>query len=263
MSVLAMLRQRVASAQPHHTITIIADPVFARNDERLPSSNQLSPIGAHTNQMGFVANGKPAYGKGNERALPRLFSTRWEADKIVSFVGKKDSIVALDFDANRDFITSSEFSDSRFLHLATHTLINDEHAELSGIALSNFDSEGRRQDGFLRTSEIYRLRLLASLVVLSSCQSALGKEVKGEGLVGLTHAFMYAGVPRVVASLWTVSDNPTAQLMAQFYLEMLKNGRTSPAAALRSAQLTMLKDKRWESPYFWGGFMLQGEWLPQ
>jgi CHAT domain-containing protein len=265
VSVLAVLRQRVARAQPRHTITIIADPVFARSDERLPFSNhkELSPVVAQTNGIGLAPNGKSVFGEDTERALPRLFSTRWEADRIASFVGKKDSIVALDFAANRNFVTSPEFADSRFLHLATHTVINEEHFELSGIALSNFDPEGHRQDGFLRTYEIYRLRLLASLVVLSSCQSALGKEVKGEGLVGLTHAFMYAGVPRVVASLWTVGDNPTAQLMAQFYREMLKNGQMSPAAALRSAQLSMLKDKRWESPYFWSGFVLQGEWLTQ
>jgi CHAT domain-containing protein len=249
VSVLAVLRQRVARSQPHHTISIVADPVFARSDERLASSN-LRPLVAHFEGV-------------SDRALPRLFSTRWEAGKIASFVGTKDSLVALDFAANRDFVTSPEFAESQFLHLATHTVINEEHLELSGIALSNFDSDGRRQDGFLRTYEIYRLRLLGKLVVLSSCQSALGNEVKGEGLVGLTHAFMYAGVPRVVASLWTVSDTPTAQLMAQFYREMLKNGQASPAAALRAAQLSMLKDKRWESPYFWSGFILQGEWLSQ
>ncbi|HZI87960.1 MAG TPA: CHAT domain-containing protein, partial [Pyrinomonadaceae bacterium] len=260
VSVLAILRQRVSHTQPRRTISIIADPVFARNDERLPSSNQLSPKGARTR---LAANGKPGVEQDNDRALPRLFNSRWEADRIASFVEKKESIVALDFAANRDFITSHEFAESRFLHFATHTVINDEHLELSGIALSNFDAEGRRKDGFFRTYEIYRLRLLASLVVLSSCKSALGKEIKGEGLVGLTHAFMYAGVPRVVASLWTVSDNPTAQLMAKFYHEMLMSGRMSPAAALRAAQLSMLRDKRWESPYFWSGFVLQGEWLSQ
>ena len=260
VSVLAVLRQRVARFQPSHTISIIADPVFAGNDERLPSTNSLSPVGSHTKQTRFVTNGKSASEQDSERALPRLFSTRWEANRIASFVEKRESIVALDFAATRDFIISPEFAHSRFLHLATHTVLNDEQLELSGIALSNFDSEGRRHDGFLHTYEIYRLRLLASLVVLSSCQSALGNEVKGEGLVGLTHAFMYAGVPRVVASLWTVRDNPTAQLMAQFYREMLKTGQMSPAAALRSAQLSMMKDKRWESPYFWSGFVLQGEW---
>lgn len=260
-SVLAVLRQRVPNAKPRHTITIIADPVFARNDERLSSTNQeLSSVVAHANATQFGAN-VDSISRGNgERALPRLFSTRWEADTIASFVKEKERIVALDFAANRDFVTSSEFAESRFLHLATHTVINEEHLELSGIALSNFDSKGRRQDGFLRSYEIYRLRLLADLVVLSSCQSGLGKEVKGEGLVGLTHAFMYAGVPRVVASLWTVSDNPTARLMAQFYREMLKKPQATPAAALRAAQLSMLKDKRWESPYFWSGFVLQGEW---
>lgn len=260
-SVLAVLRQRVPTAKPRHTISIIADPVFARNDERLSSNfEELNPVVAHTNQTRVIPNRNSTSGVSRELSLPRLFSTRWEADRIASFVEGKESILALDFAANRDFVTSSKFAESRFLHLATHTVINEEHLELSGIALSNFDSEGRRQDGFLRTYEIYRLRLLADLVVLSSCESGLGNEVKGEGLVGLTHAFMYAGVSRVVASLWPVSDNATAQLMAQFYREMLKNRKESPAAALRSAQLSMLKDKRWEAPYFWSGFVLQGEW---
>ena len=259
-SVLAVLRQRVRDL-PQRTIAIVADPVFARNDERFASSsgNGGRRVVAHASEMRVVPAGQSTASASVEKSLPRLFNTRWEANTIASFVPKTQRIVALDFSANRAFVNTRQFARSWALHFATHTLINDEHSELSGIALSNFDSQGRKQDGFLRTHEIYRLRLLADLVVLSSCQSALGEQVKGEGLVGLTHGFMYAGVPRVVASLWTVSDNPTAQLMAQFYREMLKHG-TSPAAALRSAQLSMLKDKRWQAPYFWSGFVLQGEW---
>jgi CHAT domain-containing protein len=131
---------------------------------------------------------------------------------------------------------------------------------LSGIILSLVDQQGRPQDGFLRLWDIYNLHLPADLVVLSACQTALGKEVKGEGLVGLTRGFMYAGAPRVIASLWQVDDVATAELMSQFYQGILK-GNLSPAAALRAAQVHMWKQKRWHTdPYFWGAFQLQGEW---
>jgi CHAT domain-containing protein len=97
------------------------------------------------------------------------------------------------------------------------------------------------------------------LVVLSACQTALGKEVDGEGLVGLTRGFMYAGATRVVASLWNVDDLATSQLMANFYRIMLEE-KISPAAALRKAQLQILKKRQWRSPYYWAAFQVYGEW---
>jgi len=121
------------------------------------------------------------------------------------------------------------------------------------------NKQGQSQDGFLRLHEVYNLELNADLVVLSACQTALGKEIKGEGLVGLTRGFMYAGAPRVVASLWKVDDKATAELMRRFYRAMLTDG-LRPAAALRAAQVSMWKEKRWEAPYYWAGFVLQGEW---
>jgi CHAT domain-containing protein len=130
---------------------------------------------------------------------------------------------------------------------------------LSGVVLSLVDEHGQPQDGFLRLHEIYNLSLGADLVVLSACQTALGKEIKGEGLVSLTRGFMYAGAPRVVASLWKVDDEATAELMKRFYRGMLKEG-LRPAAALRAAQMAMRQQKRWRSPRFWAGFILQGEW---
>jgi CHAT domain-containing protein len=138
-------------------------------------------------------------------------------------------------------------------------LINTTRPELSGLALSLVDSAGRSRDGFLRLNTIYNLRLSADLVVLSACQSALGKEIAGEGLVGLTRGFMYAGARRVIASLWQVSDSATAELMKKFYAGLLQR-HLSAAAALRSAQLEMSRDPRWTSPYFWAGFVLQGDW---
>jgi CHAT domain-containing protein len=107
--------------------------------------------------------------------------------------------------------------------------------------------------------EIYNLHLPADVVVLSSCQTAIGKEIKGEGLAGLTRGFMYAGAERVVASLWQVDDLATSELMKRFYRAML-TGKMRPAAALRAAQVEMMKQKRWATPYFWAGFTIQGEW---
>ena len=121
------------------------------------------------------------------------------------------------------------------------------------------DEKGQAQDGFLRMNELFNLRLPADLVVLSACQTGLGKEIRGEGLIGLTRGFMYAGAQRVVSSLWQVDDLATAQLMKQFYSGMLKDN-LPPAAALRAAQLAMRKEKRWSSPYFWAAFSIQGEW---
>jgi CHAT domain-containing protein len=166
---------------------------------------------------------------------------------------------ALDFKANRETATGAELGQYRIVHFATHGLLNGEHPELSGIILSLVDEEGRERDGFLRLHEIYKLRLPAELVVLSACQTALGKPVRGEGLVGLVRGFMYAGAERVVASLWKVDDEATAELMKLFYERMLKGGMR-PAAALRAAKVEMSRHKRWHSPYYWAAFELQGEW---
>lgn len=155
---------------------------------------------------------------------------------------------------------SPEIGQYRILHLATHGLLNSAHPELSGIVLSLVDRQGQPQNGFLRLNEVYNLKLSADLVVLSACQTALGKEIRGEGLVGLTRGFMYAGAPRVLASLWKVDDRATAELMKQFYGAMLKGTGQRPAEALRAAQIAMWKTKGWEAPYYWGAFVLQGDW---
>jgi CHAT domain-containing protein len=145
------------------------------------------------------------------------------------------------------------------IHLATHGILNSVHPELSGIVLSLVDREGQSQDGFVRAHEIFNLKLGANLVVLSACRTALGKEIRGEGLVGLVRGFMYAGAARVIASLWDVRDEATAALMTRFYEGMLKRGLT-PAAALRAAQVSMWRDTRWQAPCYWAGFVMQGEW---
>ena len=156
-------------------------------------------------------------------------------------------------------MTNDKLGKYRIVHFATHTLLNNVHPELSGIVLSLVDENGKPQNGFLRLLEIYNLRLSADLVVLSGCQTALGKQVKGEGLIGLTRGFMYAGAARVVVSLWEVNDEATAELMKKFYEAMFKKGMR-PAAALRTAQLAMWKSPWWKAPYYWAGFELQGEY---
>jgi CHAT domain-containing protein len=156
-------------------------------------------------------------------------------------------------------VMDEKLSDYRIVHFATHGLINNQHPDLSGIVLSLVDEQGRPQNGFLRIYDIYNLKLNADLVVLSACQTALGKQINGEGLVGLTRGFMYAGAPRVVASLWRIDDRATAEMMRRFYQGMLKDG-LRPAAALRAAQVSMLSEKRWQSPHYWAAFTLQGEW---
>ena len=166
---------------------------------------------------------------------------------------------AVDFNANRAIAGSGELSKYRYVHFATHGYLDTTRAGLSAVVLSMFDKEGKPQDGFLRTHDIYNLKLPAELVVLSACETGLGKEVTGEGLEGLTRAFMYAGARRVVVSLWNVNDKATAALMQRLYVGMLRTNKT-PAAALRAAQIEMLRTRQWQSPYFWAAFVMQGEW---
>jgi CHAT domain-containing protein len=196
---------------------------------------------------------------GADGRLARLPFTRREAQGILEFARTAQPLTALDFRASRATATSGELAQYRIVHFATHGFLNGDHPELSGIALSLVDREGKPLDGFLRLDDLYALHLPAELVVLSACQSALGEAVKGEGLVGLTRGFMYAGTPRIVASLWKVDDMATAELMKRFYEGILVKG-LPPAAALRAAQLALQKQRRWAAPYFWAAFVLQGEW---
>jgi CHAT domain-containing protein len=156
--------------------------------------------------------------------------------------------------------TGEQLGQYRFVHFAAHGLLDSKNPELSGLVLSLVDERGQPQDGFLRAHEVYNLRLGADLVTLSACQTALGKEVRGEGMLGLTRGFMYAGAPRVGASLWQAPESEAAaELMNRFYRGMLVEG-LRPAAALRAAQIAMSNERRWGTPYYWAAFVLQGEW---
>ena len=226
--------------------------------EKTRSDAGTLPIYESLSEVAFVRSADEV-GLRNGGTLSRLPFSRDEAKAVLSLTSKDKGLVALDFEASRATATSTDLSQYRFVHFATHGLLNSEHPELSGVVLSLVDEQGEPQDGFLRLHDIYNLKLQAEMVVLSACQTGLGKEIKGEGLVGLTRGVMYAGAERVVASLWQVDDEATAEFMKLFYEAVLKEGQT-PASALRAAQEAMSKQKRWQSPFYWAAFVLQGEY---
>jgi CHAT domain-containing protein len=191
--------------------------------------------------------------------LARLPYSRAEAEAVLKLAAPGGSRRALDFDASRTTALDPALGDYRIVHFATHGILNSQNPELSGLVLSLVDRTGAPQDGILSVQDVYSLDWSAELVVLSACQTALGEEIRGEGLVGLTRAFMYAGAARVIASLWSIDDEATAELMSRLYQGMLGRG-LRPAAALREAQISLSRERRWRSPYYWGAFILLGEW---
>ncbi len=280
-SLLATLRRSgAARKKAPKAVAVLADPVFAKDDARVAagapirnssqrlfkSERKAKDDDIHTRDtaadwtalltraaadLGILRQGRPY--------LPRLPFSRREADAILSVTPKGQGMEALDFRASLATATSPDLSRYRVVHFATHGLLNSEHPELSGLVLSLVDPSGKSQSGFLGLEDIYNLNLSADLVVLSACETALGKEIQGEGLVGLTRGFMYAGASQVVASLWSVDDEATAELMRLFYKAMEQDG-LRPAAALRRAQMEVRKQQRWSQPYYWAGFVIQGDW---
>ncbi len=242
-------------------VAVIADPVFSANDERLKTStgaNSRSPLQpTNSDDLDSLALTRSARQAGV--TFQRLPFTRIEGDRILSLVPNTHSRSAFDFAANRATVTSPELSQYQIVHFATHGILNSQSPELSGVVLSLVDEKGTPQNGFLRLNDIFNLNLPGELVVLSACETGLGKEIKGEGLVGLTRGFMYAGAPRVVVSLWSVDDRGTSELITRFYNKMLQQG-LNPVAALRAAQVEMWKSEDWKASYYWAAFVVQGEW---
>jgi CHAT domain-containing protein len=270
-STLATLRRETAGRKPAaKSLAILADPVFTDDDTRVRrnvgkagAKEKTRSADSDETDIGFLQmtrSGRETGMNGADAGFGRLLSTRREAMAISALTPERERMQALDFEASRTTALRPELGEYRIVHFATHGLLNNVHPELSGIVLSLVDKEGHQQDGFLRLQDIYNLKLPAELVVLSACQTGLGKEIKGEGLIGLTRGFMYAGAPRVVASLWKVDDRATSELMKRFYQGMLGPEALSPAGALRQAQMTIWKQKQWREPYYWAAFVLQGEW---
>ncbi len=263
-SLLALLRREFTGRAPaSRAVLALADPVLSEDDVRLrrvkPVNQANGSLVSAAGESRRLASELTRSTRETELKLARLKFTRAEAEYIAGLARGQQGVALLDFAANKNRVFSPDIDQYRIVHFATHGLLNSRHPELSGIVLSLVDEQGRSQDGFLRLHDIYNLKLNAELVVLSACRTALGREVKGEGLLGLTRGFMYAGAPRVVASLWDVRDEATAELMKRFYQNLL-TGRLPPATALRAAQLSLLREPRWAAPFYWAGFVLQGEW---
>ncbi len=251
-SVLAVLRRETRRLPaPRHTVAVLADPVFNALDRRLsPESVVTVPAqrGVGPSSAGIDLD-----------SFQRLPFSQKEADAIISLVPENERMSLFGFDANKEIVGTGILANYQIVHFATHAILNTEEPDLSGIVLSLLDSEGRPRDGFLRTHEIYNLQLPGELVVLSACQTALGREVRGEGIIGLTRSFMYAGTARVMVSLWNVDDESTSELMRRFYRALLQD-QQRPSVALRTAQISMWRDERWHPPFHWAGFVIQGEW---
>ncbi len=257
-SVLGSLRKETTSRKSApKLLALIADPVFDSEDVRLRQhATHISTSRTKGETVLGTLNWRDI---GSELRLPRLPFSRLEAAWIYSLVGKAECMRALDFDASLATATSPAISRYQVVHFATHALLDTEDPALSGLVLSLFNRQGRPQPGFLNLNDIYNLKLSADLVVLSACQTGLGKSINGEGLIGLTRGFIYAGAPRVIASLWSVDDIATAELMKEFYTYFLRD-HMRPAAALRKAQISLWQQKAFRSPYYWAPFVLQGEW---
>jgi tetratricopeptide (TPR) repeat protein len=257
---LATLRRQGRINPPEQKmLAIFADPVFNKSDPRLEKPDSML---TNSQAEALVA---PEYRlalrsfAGGSMEISRLPFSLLEAKAIMGITPPGEAMLATGFEANRATVMRTELGHYRIIHFATHSIINDEHPEFSGILLSMVDKQGKQENGFLQLHDIYNLNLSSELVVLSACSTGLGKDIEGEGLVGLTRGFMYAGSRSIIASLWKVDDRATAELMEHFYRAMLQDG-LPPAAALRAAKVAMWKQERWKSPYYWAAFVLQGEY---
>jgi CHAT domain-containing protein len=249
-SVLVALRSpRETPPRDQLQLAILADPVVAGPAEApAPTGPELATLERALEDSGL-------------RRLEQLPGSRREALQIASYLPPGQVLTALGPDASRETALGPEVARARIVHFATHALLDVHRPELSGIVVSERDATGRPRNGFLSLADVSSMRLSAELVVLSACRTGLGKDVRGEGLVGLTRGFMNAGAPRVLASLWKVSDTATASLMSRFYRELLESG-LAPPKALRKAQLMLRKERRTSAPHAWAGFVLEGDWQP-
>ncbi|HXC71571.1 MAG TPA: CHAT domain-containing protein [Pyrinomonadaceae bacterium] len=262
-SILGQLRQEKQQRRPRSKIlAAFGDPVFSSNYAQYKNSNSGELLAVATTDVSepwrhawrSVEINADTF---DPSVIQPLAYSKLELKNLSDIAGP-ESFVARGFDASRQILETTDLSKYAILHFATHGLLDPKNPEFSGFFLSMVDATGRPQKGFITMQDVYRLQAPVDLVVLSACRTGLGKDVRGEGLIGLTRGFMYAGASSVVASLWKVDDEATANLMKHFYENMLQKGMR-PAEALRAAQNTLRQDPHWQSPHFWAGFTLQGE----
>jgi CHAT domain-containing protein len=280
---IAIQRRKIAKRHksPQKTLAILADPVYSATDVRVtgkPESNQLAPeIQQNSAPQAKSTKSQLTPELEIERSILersaknlnrngwfRLPNTEVEAEAILKIfqllkIPSTNSLQALNFEATYNWATNPALSQFRILHFATHGFVDNENPENSGIVLSLVDKKGNPIRGHLRLADIFEQDYPAELIVLSACQTGLGKNVNGEGLVGLTRGLMYAGASRVAVSLWNVNDEGTSVLMREFYTEMLQGNKT-PAAAMRAAQIKLWRNSKWQNPYYWAAFTVSGEW---
>jgi CHAT domain-containing protein len=240
-------------------IAILADPVFEADDPRMQRADDSTmPV-----QVALLDR---ELRRGAERSgvvgFPRLPGSVREASAIRNAAGDQLVLTLTDTDANRDVVLSGQLDAFEILHFATHGILDAEEPALSGLVLSGVDRDGTPRSRFLRSQDIAGLTLGARLVVLSGCETGLGRLVHGEGLLGLSRAFFYAGADQVVSTLWPVPDRTTAELMGHFYYAHLHDELPVPDA-LRQAQLEIRENTRWSNPFYWAAFVVQGDWLEQ
>ncbi|MEP7012277.1 MAG: CHAT domain-containing tetratricopeptide repeat protein [Acidobacteriota bacterium] len=271
LSALAAVRERAASRAPAHgLIAALADPVFATDDPRLAKGFKAAhppdlslPIGMTEKETAAIAEG------GSQEKIPdrgepfeRLAGSAAEVERIVALAPAATAgdprRELFGFAAARLALAEGGLADFRVLHFATHGVIDAANPALSGLALSRYTPAGEEIEGFLHLRDIFSLKLGADLVVLSGCETALGEEVRGEGLVGLARGFLYAGASRVVASLWAVDDRAAVAFMENFYRALWRD-RLAPAAALAKAQREIAAGRRTRDPAFWAGWVLLGD----
>jgi len=262
-SVIAAIRQGSPAASGK-SMLLVADPVFSGDDPRAKGGAASASADA-TRGLGLGLESAvndvagDASSSGGLR-LARLSGTRTEADAIsaIAKTGGAQADLWTDLNASEDNVKTRDVSSYRYLHVATHGLLDAERPQFTGVVLSLVGNKSN--DGFLRTDEIFNLKLGSPMVMLSACETGLGKEKRGEGVIGLTRAFMYAGAPTVGVSLWSVADKSTADLMTDFYKRLLSATPQSPGAAMRDAQLAMINGKKYSAPFYWAPFVLVGEW---
>lgn len=237
------------------SLMVFADPVFSSRDRRFPAPGKARTDDPRWSEVrGSSAPG----GSPTELEFERLSGSGDEATAIAALWAPERVTVVRGFEATRGRVFDEQTAVADIVHFATHGWIDSRQPARSGLMLSRWDAGGHPLAGFLSLEDIYRLQLQADLVVLSGCRTALGKEVSGEGLMGISRGFLQAGARAVLASLWRVEDRATAELMRHFYRALLQHG-ASPAAALRIAQGALAADPRFSDPYYWAGFIVQGD----
>lgn len=250
-SLIALIREKKQENAPSR-ILVLADPAFSANDDRISKNLNNNVIATQKTPRPRVTRLRGR----RDLAFTRLIATQKEALGIKkAFPKRVDEFTGLD--ASKQRLELLDFMKYYILHFATHSLLDLNQPELSSIVLSLVDKTGQECEGFLTVSDILNLKLSAELVTLSSCQTALGKEKKGEGVIGLTRAFFYSGTKRVISTLWSVNDEVTANLMVKFYNNI--GSGLSVSSALRKAQLDTLRTQKYKSPYYWAAFQMQGE----